>query len=97
MALVMRDSGTVPDDRWHYPIEGIRDVYAPNWPALYPEVERVCLANGIQPPSLQQVIDWCCRNLRIPCFDDQTRTPLANKWSMGLPVVLPGCCGDKKK
>lgn len=94
----MRDSGTVPPERWHYPVSATGyDVYAPNWPALYSEVEKHCLANNVSPPGLQEIIDWCCQNLHIPCYESATKTPLVNAFVQGLPVVLPGCCGTKPK
>lgn len=99
MPLKLRDPGAVPPELWHYPVAGIRDVYAPNWASLYGEIEKVCTSNNIPVPPLQTVIDWCCNNLAIACYDDQTRQPLVNAFALGLPVKLPNrtCCSSAEE
>lgn len=98
MALRIKDTGSVPTELWQFPIAqtGVT-IWAPNWPALYSAIEAHCAPNGISPPSLQEVVNWCCHNLSISCYDDASKMPLVNKLTSALPVVLPGCCGGRKK
>lgn len=97
MPLQLKDEGEVPRERWQYLVpETNYVVTAPNWYALYPEILRHCASNQIGPPSLQAVVDYCCANLSISCFEGETRQPLINRWSRGLPSLLPtACCGSK--
>lgn len=94
MPLQIKDEGSVPSERWHYRVEATNHtVYAPNFPALYPEIVKHCKANTIDPPSQQDVIDWLCANLRIHCVQTETRQALVNKFTLNLPVpVASGCC-----
>lgn len=96
MHLVIKDEGAVPADHWHYlvPSTGVT-VKAPNYPALYPEILRHCATNELPAPSEQEVVDWCCANLKIACIETETRKPLINKFTLELPVVQQGCCGSK--
>lgn len=97
MANVIRDTSTVPPEGWTFPVAqtGVT-VRSPNWTVFYSQIQDHCAANNIQPPSMQEVVDYCCAHLHVPCYDDVRRQPLVNKWSQSLPVVLPGCCSGRK-
>lgn len=97
MALQIKDIGEVPPERWQFKIEqtGFTQI-APNWPALYPAILKHCRANNVPEPSLQEVVNWCCKNLSIACFESETHEPLMNNWARGIMGVPPaGCCGSK--
>lgn len=98
MALRLKDVGEVPSEQWRFPISQTGFiVFAPNWFALYPKIKQHCEANSIQPPSEQEVVDWCCNNLSLSCYDETTREPLMNRWAQGLPsgIAPPSCCNRK--
>jgi hypothetical protein len=89
MPLVIKDSGSVPKERWQYHVDQTDfTVEAPNWPALYPKIEEHCNSNGVPVPDLQTVIDWCCKNLSVDCFYSETKEPLLNRWKQGLPTLI---------
>jgi hypothetical protein len=97
MSLQIKDVSTVPPESWVYHIEEINlNVSTRNYQLLYPTIVERCRDNNVPIPTEQDVIDQLCKNLRVPCYDDQTRQPLINK--MGLPFVAPAssCCNPKK-
>lgn len=92
--LKIRDTGSVPTERWQYPGINGYVIMAPNWSALYPMIVDHYTANAQQPPSEQAVIDYCCSQLSVPCYDSDTHEPLVNRWLLGTPGKPPaGCCG----
>lgn len=96
VALVIKDTGSVPPERWHYPVGATGyDVYAPNYPALYSMIVQHCTANNVTPPSEQEVVDWICTNLTVSCYEQETKQPLVNRFVLGLPTPAPSCCGKK--
>lgn len=96
MALVIRDTNTIPPERFHYPVAQTEmDIYAPNYNSLYGMIVQHCQANNISPPGEQAVIDWLCVNLSLPCYDSGDRQPLINRWTMGTPGELPSSCCSK--
>jgi hypothetical protein len=93
MALTIRDINGVPPERWKFQVEATGFmIEAPSWTMLYPFVETHCKANNVPTPSLQEVIDWCCANLHIPCYESETRVPLVNMFTQSLPVAPTSCC-----
>jgi hypothetical protein len=98
MSLVIRDTSSVPPDRWSYYVAAtLHRIESPNWNALYDLVSRHCVVNGVPVPSLQDVVDQVCRELHVNCYDDQTRQPLVNKFSLGLPHKPSSCCSKTLK
>lgn len=96
--LVIRDTSSVPSERWHFPVpETGFDVFAPNYAALYGMVVQHCQANQVPVPSEQDVVDWLCANVSIPCYESETRVPLINRFSLGIPAKPTACCGQAKK
>lgn len=94
MPLWIRDQSAVPKERWHYPsLVAGKPIYAPNYNALYPEVVKHYSANNAAIPGEQEVIDWMCANLSIPCVEGNQ--PLINRWMPGLPGKAPTCCGKR--
>lgn len=98
MPLVIRDVNTIPPERFHYLVSATNfDIYAPNYNGLYSAIQQHCIANNVGIPSLQEVIDFCCANLSVPCYNSDDRTPLVNRWVMGTPGKLPSsCCSSAK-
>ncbi len=97
MALWIRDTSSVPTEGWQFPgiINGFI-VRAPNYHAIFDAVKKHFEANGQSYPGDQAVIDWQCQNLSVPCLEMETRTPLVNRFTLGLPAPAPSCCGSKK-
>lgn len=93
--LVIRDTSVVPQDGWPYPVQSTGDtIVTRNYNLLYPMIRQHCIANGVGVPSEQDVIKYLCETLIIPCYEDEGRTPLINKFSLGIPNPprLGTCC-----
>lgn len=90
---IIRDTNTVPDDGWQYPAIVGPPIYTRNYSIFYGLVREHYEANGVPPPSEQQVIDYCCEQLGAPCYDSETHTPLITRFTSGLPAPAKGCCG----
>jgi hypothetical protein len=71
MALFINDTGVVPNpDGWkYYFAETNHMVITKNYSYIYPEVVKHAQANGLAIPTEQQVIDWMCQNLFVPCYE----------------------------
>jgi hypothetical protein len=94
MSLAIRDTTTVPPEDWLYHVAATGlTITTKNYETLYPLVIEHCKSNNVAIPSQQEVIDYLCANVHVPCYDSETHVPLINK--MGLPFVRPntGCCG----
>lgn len=91
---VIRDTSTVPGTGWTYPGINGYIVHTHNYSLLYSLVRQHYEANGAPIPSEQDVIDYCCNNLYVPCYDSDTRQPLINSFTQGLPPKAKGCCGS---
>lgn len=97
MPLVIRDTSSVPPERWNFHVEATGfTVYAPNWQALYPMVKTHCESNNVPVPSEQDIINQVCERLSVPCYERETRQALVNRFVTGLPAPAPSCCGSKK-
>lgn len=96
MALFISDTGTVPNpDGWKYYFAATNHmVITRNYNYLYPEVVKHAKANGLAVPTEQEVIDFMCRELYIPCFESSNANPYNNAYAAGLPLPprLGGCC-----
>jgi hypothetical protein len=100
MPLKLRDPGAVPGEQWQFPVAATgHTCFGPNWHGLLWEIEKHCKANNVAIPATQEVIDWCCNNLGVGCYDDVSRQPLVNRFQIGLPVKLPNrsCCTEEAK
>jgi hypothetical protein len=96
MALVIRDTETLPPEDWTYYVQPTNHmVRTKSYVRLYPEVKLHCLSNGVNPPSEQEVIDYNCHNAHVPCFDSESASLIPNAWTLNLaiPPRLGGCCG----
>lgn len=93
---VLRDSTTVPDGGWRYPGVNGFTVETRNYSQLYWLVKQHYEANQQAAPSEQEVIDYLCSNLFVPCYDSETRQPMINRFTQGLPTAKRGCCSDSK-
>ncbi len=96
MSLVILDTSVVPrPSGWTYIVAATNyTVKTPVYARIYPMVVEHCLANGVNPPSPQEVIDQMCRELSIPCNESTGGAAIINKWTLGLPTPpLKGCCG----
>lgn len=89
----IRDTSTVPTEGWQYPAISGPPIYTRNYSLLYGLVVEHYRSNGAEPPSEQAVIDWQCDNLFLPCYESNTREPLINRFTQGLPPPAKGCCG----
>jgi len=88
----IRDSSTVPTEGWQYPGLNGFTVYTRNYSLLYGKVREHYESNGHPAPSEQEVIDYQCDNLFIPCYESETRLPLINRFTQGLPPTAKRCC-----
>ena len=96
MSLVIRDTQVVPPGvGWSYYVAATNyTVQTKIYSQIYPMVVQHCKANGVNPPTQQEVIDWQCANLHIPCIESDGGHALVNSWYLNLPVPqLKGCCG----
>lgn len=95
----IRDTSTVPDEGWQYPGLNGHTIHTRNYSLYYGLVVEHYQTNGVAPPSEQEVIDYACTNLRIPCYESETRQPLINRLTQGLPSIngpsARSCCGKK--
>lgn len=95
MPLFIRDTSVVPRDDWNYtvPESGLK-ISVKNYATLYPEILKHCKANGITPPSEQDVIKSLCERLHIPCYEGTI--PFVNKFTLNTPAAPRlGCCGRR--
>lgn len=91
MPLVIQDLNAVPPERWQFPTQaGL--VEGPSWHGLLDNIATRCKSNGLSVPSVQEVVDWCCHNLHVRCYDAENRQPLLNKLLSGLPNPITSCC-----
>lgn len=98
MALAIRDTNSPPPERFHFPIPQTGfDVDAGSYNQLFENIHQHCVANNIPEPDRQTVIDFLCNNTHVPCYDDHTRIPLVNAFTMSVPVPTRSCCGGKSK
>ena len=96
MPLRIRDVSVVPNGDWRYYIADTNyTVKTKNFTRLYPMIVEHCKTNNVAIPSEQEVVDYLCRTLTIPCYDSEDmQTPFINAWTMGLPKPASrGCCG----
>ncbi len=96
MSLEVLDTSVVPrPSGWTYYVQSTNyTVKTQIYSRIYPEVVKHCLANGVNPPTWQEVVDQMCRELSIPCHESTGGEAIINKWTLGLPTpALKGCCG----
>ena len=93
MSNVIRDITTVPDTGWQYPGLNGYMIETRNYSQLYYLVKQHYESNGQPIPSEQDVTDYLCANLFIPCYDGDSREPLINRFTQNLPVAVRSCCG----
>ena len=96
MSLVIRDTSVVPSEDWAYYVQPTNfTVKTKNYAQLYPLVTQHCLANGVNPPSVQTVTDYVCANSHVPCYDSESGSTIDNPWSLSLPLPprIGSCCG----
>ncbi len=94
--IFCRDTSVVPPGvGWAYYVEPTNYTVATKiYTQIYPMVVQHCLANGVNPPTEQQVIEQMCQRLKIPCQESDGGYALVNAWTLDLPVApLKGCCG----
>lgn len=95
MDLWIKDTSSVPPERWQYFVEATQyTVMVPSYGLLYQEVVKHCQANNVPPPSEQEVIQWVCANLTVDCREG--KEPFVNRFSQGLPAPATSCCGGKQ-
>lgn len=95
MSLVIRDTSVVPFNGWQYTVASTsHTVSTRNYTLLYPEIVKHCIGNNVSAPTEQEVIKYLCESLSIPCYEEETRVPLINKFSLGVPNAprLGTCC-----
>ena len=90
---VIRDTNGVPQDGWRFPGVNGFVVSTHNYSLLYHLVKQHFEANGQSAPSPQEVIDYQCAHLVVPCYDSGTHEPLINRFTQGLPPDPRTCCG----
>ena len=93
--LVIRDTSVVPFNGWQYPVQATgHTVSTRNYSRLYPEIVKHCQVNNVQAPTEQEVVAYLCQTLSIPCYEADSRAPLINAFTLGLPNPprLGGCC-----
>jgi hypothetical protein len=97
VALRIKDTSVVPNpDGWRYHVEGSNfNVTTKNYAILYREVVNHCKANGIPPPTEQEVINQMCEKLHVPCYDAESGAMMMNAFAMHIPLPprLGSCCG----
>ena len=93
MSLIIKDTAHLPPEDWIYLVEQTGfTVRTKNYSMFYPEIVKHCQSNNAPIPSEQDVINFLCENVTVPCYEGMT--PLVNKFTAGvfkLPSV--GCCG----
>lgn len=94
---IIRDTSTVPDPGWEYPGLNGYTVHTRNYSLFYGLVVEHYQTNGAAPPTQQEVVEYVCAHLAIPCYSAETRAPLINKLVLGIPSHAKGCCGGGKK
>lgn len=69
--LKIRDTNTSPlkPDRWTYPDVNGKDIVANSYMNLKREVTMHYRANGRTPPTVDELQDYLCRNIAVPCSD----------------------------
>jgi|SRR5882757_6664628 len=109
--LILRDTNTTPrEKRWIFPdVTGEGLVSTNSYMNLLIEVGRHYRGNGKSVPSEQEVIEYCCRNLSVPCYEQDgsafrnryTDPPRSNKpsngtrWGVFTPLKLLAKDGDR--
>ena len=82
--LWIRDTSSVPQGGWRYPVVATEYlVKRPNYNALYPAIVQHCETNSAEVPSEEEVTQWLCDNLLIPCYED--KQPYANGFTSDRP------------
>ena len=93
--LVIRDTSVPPFNGWQFPVQATNHtVSTRNYSRLYPEIVKHCQVNNVPSPTEQEVIAYLCQTESIPCYEAESRSPLINAFTMGLPNPprLGGCC-----
>lgn len=68
--LTIRDTKTTPRERrWWYPGLNGHEVSSNSYSNLKREVAEHYRSNGQPVPSEQQIIDYLCANLSVPCYE----------------------------
>lgn len=98
MSLVIRDTSSVPGEGWVFPVKQTGfTVRVPSYGLLYDAVVAHCVANQVPPPSQQEIVNYLCAHVHSPCYDSETRVPLVNLWSQGVPLAPTSCCSKSNK
>ena len=81
MPLTIRDTNTTPRERyWPFPsVEDGKELKSNSWMNLKNEVLQHYRANGRTVPTEQEIIDYVCRNVSVPCYEG--REPFRNSWT----------------
>lgn len=109
MALTIRDTKTTPRERhWWYPGVNGSEVSESSYSNLKRAVAEHYRTNRQPVPTEQQIIDYCCVNLSVPCYEgkEQIRNRFSDpapkrgggskKWPFVLePMKLLAKDGDK--
>lgn len=80
MSLTIRDTKTTPKpDKWRFPdVNGV-DIVENSYMNLKREVRMHYAANGKEPPGEQEIINYLCANVAVPCFDGPN--PVRNRFT----------------
>ena len=88
----LKDVSSIPDSGWNYPSVTGKFISGRNYSKFLSDVQEHYRANRRPEPSEQTIVEWMCANLYLPCYDDQTRQPLINRFTRGLVDPPRGCC-----
>lgn len=110
MALTIRDTKTTPRERkWWYPAVDGPDISETSYSNLKRAVSEHYRSNGRPAPTEQQIIDYLCANLSVPCYEgkEQIRNLFTDPppvksarrrtpgWGLFAPLKLIAKDGDR--
>lgn len=75
----IKDTSTVPDGGWQYPAVSGENIKTPCWSQLCGKVAKHYQTNSRPSPTCNEVTQWVCDNLPVPCY--QGRTPYRNTFT----------------
>lgn len=77
--LTIRDTKTTPREKWRYPATDGTEIISNSFMNLRNEVAEHYRTNGRTPPTPQEIIDYLCNNVSVPCYEG--REQMQNRYS----------------
>lgn len=87
--LTIRDTKTTPRERfWPFPGVDGKEIKENSYMNLVREVKQHYAANGRTPPTDQEIVDYVCREVSVPCYEG--REPFRNRWTDPPSMIARG-------